>query len=520
MSGAAVASAAAADQLVAGLVVTIDGAPLDPIASSQISELVIRDSLMLPASLHLRFSDPNALLTDNPLFDVGKLVVVSTGAQDDPVPLPIFTGSIAAVEPEFRRDGIALTLRAYDLGHVLTRSFNSRTFQFQATSDIVRQVAMLAGLVPGTVVPTGAPHEFVQQSNESDWDFIWRLAIAEDFQFVVVNGVFHFRPAGPDPMVPPVPLRFGDNLREFRPRVSIAQQPLNVEVRGQDPRLKMPVTGMATPTVVDSEPIGMPRAAAATRAMPRPAAVTDAPVDNPMQAFTRATAAADRLAETFVEAEGETVGEPLLRAGSRALVSQVGVRFNGTYTVTSTTHRFRAGRGYQTTFEVSGRSPRTLLELARGKTGGDKGWGANLVIGVVTQNVDPEGMGRVRVRYPSLGLLVESAWARIASQGAGMERGMLMMPIPGEEVVIGFEHGDTKRPFVLGSLFNGVDQPGMEMARPDGPFFVLSNTDAVIRAKVMGEFHAGTMTIRADVGLNLITPLLTINGIPIPLPPA
>ena len=84
------------------------------------------------------------------------------------------------------------------------------------------------------------------------------------------------------------------------------------------------------------------------------------------------------------------------------------------------------------------------------------------MLGVVTNNKDPEDLGRVRVQYPSLGGDVEGAWARIATASAGNARGLLMLPVVGEEVLIGFEHDDTTRPYVLGSLFNGVDKPGDE----------------------------------------------------------
>jgi uncharacterized protein involved in type VI secretion and phage assembly len=97
--------------------------------------------------------------------------------------------------------------------------------------------------------------------------------------------------------------------------------------------------------------------------------------------------------------------------------------------------------------------------------GGDRGsgqtsFGTQLVLGVVTNNDDPQNMGRVRVRYPALGPDAEGAWARIATASAGKERGMLMLPVVGEEVLVGFEHDDTTRPYVLGSLFNGQDLPG------------------------------------------------------------
>jgi uncharacterized protein involved in type VI secretion and phage assembly len=94
----------------------------------------------------------------------------------------------------------------------------------------------------------------------------------------------------------------------------------------------------------------------------------------------------------------------------------------------------------------------------------------------VTNNNDPDQMGRVRVKYPSLSDNEESAWARLATPSAGNARGLLMMPQNNEEVIIGFEHGDTRRPIVIGSVFNGSDKPGEELLQSkDGSFALLSN---------------------------------------------
>src|SRR3954447_7400135 len=103
-------------------------------------------------------------------------------------------------------------------------------------------------------------------------------------------------------------------------------------------------------------------------------------------------------------------------------------------------------------------------------------WSRDLVVGVVTNNNDPDQVGRVRVKYPSLSDKEESAWARVATPSAGNARGLLMLPQVDEEVIIGFEHDDARRPIVIGSVFNGRGKPGTDLLQNrDGSFALLSN---------------------------------------------
>ena len=82
-----------------------------------------------------------------------------------------------------------------------------------------------------------------------------------------------------------------------------------------------------------------------------------------------------------------------------------------------------------------------------------------VVVGVVTNNQDPENMHRVKVRFPWLSNEVESNWARVAAPMSGNDRGTYFLPEVGDEVLVAFEHGQVDHPFVLGSLWNGKDTP-------------------------------------------------------------
>jgi uncharacterized protein involved in type VI secretion and phage assembly len=79
---------------------------------------------------------------------------------------------------------------------------------------------------------------------------------------------------------------------------------------------------------------------------------------------------------------------------------------------------------------------------------------------------DPDGLGCVRLSLPwapDPGGGRYEAWARIATLMGGNNRGSWFVPDPGDEVLIAFEGGDPRRPFVLGGLWNGKDKPPESM---------------------------------------------------------
>jgi uncharacterized protein involved in type VI secretion and phage assembly len=82
-----------------------------------------------------------------------------------------------------------------------------------------------------------------------------------------------------------------------------------------------------------------------------------------------------------------------------------------------------------------------------------------VVVGLVTNNQDPEGLGRVKVKIPCLSDVDESFWARVAAPMAGKQRGTYFLPEVDDEVLVAFEHGDVRFPYVLGALWNGQDAP-------------------------------------------------------------
>ena len=81
-----------------------------------------------------------------------------------------------------------------------------------------------------------------------------------------------------------------------------------------------------------------------------------------------------------------------------------------------------------------------------------------VTVGVVTNNQDPDGLGRVKVKLPWLSDDVESHWARVVTPMAGNDRGLFFLPEVDDEVLVAFEHGSPEFPYVLGALWNGKDK--------------------------------------------------------------
>lgn len=80
----------------------------------------------------------------------------------------------------------------------------------------------------------------------------------------------------------------------------------------------------------------------------------------------------------------------------------------------------------------------------------------------VKDNEDPNNLGRVRVQFDWQAQLDDSMmtpWLRVAQPYAGGGKGFSFIPEVGEEVMIDFEGGNAERPYVKGTLYNGVGNP-------------------------------------------------------------
>jgi uncharacterized protein involved in type VI secretion and phage assembly len=87
---------------------------------------------------------------------------------------------------------------------------------------------------------------------------------------------------------------------------------------------------------------------------------------------------------------------------------------------------------------------------------------------------DPDGEGRVKLKFPWLDENTVSDWCRVSQLYAGSNYGAFYVPEQGTEVLVAFIHGDMRRPIVLGGLYNGQDKPAIPRTDDDDHKLILT----------------------------------------------
>jgi len=477
---------------VSHLSLKIEGAPASDPVIEDLVEIMVDHSLHLPSMFTLRLFNHDMKWLEDTTFREGTKIEILAGEP----PLKLLSGKVAALEPELAETEPTLVVRGYDLSHKLYRGRHRRSFNQVTDADLAKKLASEAGLRPGTIDSTPEVHEYVFQNNQTNAEFLLERAQRLGYELWVEDDALHFRQ--PKPSGAPIRLAWGEDLRSFRPRLSTAEQVNEVEVRGWDPKQKREVVGRATrgqgaPQVG----IAQPGADIARQAWSEAKlAVVDQFVRSPNEAEALAQAVLDESTAAFVEAEGTCDGNPKLRAGCAVRIEGVGNRFSGTYYVTQAIHEWTKERGLMTHFTVSGRRDRGVWSLL--EESAPRPAGTGMVIGVVTNNKDPEELGRVRVKFPWLSDNDESAWARVVAPMAGNGRGFLYLPEVDDEVLIAFEHGDIHRPFVIGALWNGKDKLPMNASQAVGG-------DGKVNKRILKSRSGHTITLDDSDGGEEIT---------------
>lgn len=491
------------------------GAPpavqLLPMVEQAVRRVVVDTHAHLPDMFEVTFFDEGGILANN-MIDIGTSVKIWGGAVDSTDAPSLIEGEVTAIEAEIHGNVCHTTIRGYEKAHRMQRVRRTFVYRNMKDSDIASMMALKYGLVtaPPQVDPTTGVHEALAQFNQTDWDFLKHRAAENGYDFGVVQGAFVFRKpvkaSGTAKFLGllPIPggapkLVAGENLIHFRPRVTGAGQVPKVMVRAWDPAQKQVVVGQAAAetTQVDLDdvdqakdmfdkfllpprmpdipiPVLIPGTGAsidwtAKESLPTSVngdvyTIVDRAVGTTNAANGMAKGLAEHVASTFAEAEGTCAGNPLVQAGMSIVVENTPGYFSGKWVVTNARHVFDEDdphEPYLTHFVVSGRQERSLLGLA---SLGASNAGATtppridgVVPAIVVDNNDPKKQARVRVALPWLADNYVSDWCRVMFTGMGQKGGWMLIPEPDDEVLVAFEFGDIRRPYVIGGLSNPKD---------------------------------------------------------------
>jgi phage protein D/phage baseplate assembly protein gpV len=485
--------------------VRVAGLTLAADVTSQALSVSYDNNVDLADMFTIVLQNPDNRFTDSPLFDLGKSVEIHMGYGDDLRPMML--GEITALQPAYPQGAApTLTVSGYDKSYKLRHNQPDRPpFQYMNDSLIAAQIALEAGLIP-IVDPSPHFHEHIQQTG-SDMAFLKERARANFFQVYVHWDRLYFR--FPRPQTQAYVLEWGKSLSSFTPRLSKAGLAGLQIIRGYNEDLAQTIVGFATSLdlSVDNivERLGSTALDMLTSLGRR--VLRKQAVKSPLDAVLLAKALLQEILEGMYEGTGTCIGIPELTADAFVAIRGVGKRFSGQYRLKKVTHTID-DRGYTTSFEVTQRSGSSFLQLLRkdlteepppNKAESFQG----VVVGKVTQNLDPKGLGRVKLSFPWFSDNHESDWARCAAPMAGSGRGVYFLPDRGDEVLVGFLHGDFTTPVVLGGLWNGPNRPPVSPADPLNRFRVLK-TEAGHTVTFDDTKGAGKITIETKGGARVV----------------
>jgi uncharacterized protein involved in type VI secretion and phage assembly len=450
---------------------------------------VVDHDVNQPDMFVLAFHDPERAVLVKTGATIGTAITITAFSDLDSNGTELLRGEITALEFKHDASGSNTVVRGYDQSHRLCRGQSTEAYQNVTYADIAQKVAKRAGLDVGQIDSTTPVYPYVAQGNTTDCAFLKGLAGEVGYEVVVVNDKLHFRAPVASSKGPAAgnlrstqlseQLVFGSNVLRLRALVSAAEQVVETEVRGWDPSVKKALTSTAKASTTSAD-IGIAPSTVA-QAFGTPKLVgSGVPYATTAEVDGAAKAMAEHTAGSFATLEGVARGNPKLRAGSAVTLSLVGDPFDGKYVLSATRHKYDPHDGYTTAFTVSGRNQHSLLALTTG-SGRHRSVMAGVVPALVTDVNDPDGWGRIKVTFPWLSDKYTTDWVRMAQVGAGGQRGAVFLPEVNDEVLVSFDRGDWRRPYVVGSLYNGVDKPNL------GQSLVDSSSGAVKRRGVLSK---------------------------------
>jgi uncharacterized protein len=322
--------------------------------------------LVLGAASRFSFTVSNAYSHKLQAFKSGRgtdvLSILTFGAEVEvclgygdarSTPLAV-SGMVTEISTSFPDAGSPeLAVSGYDHGFTLTVGKNSRTWTKARDSDAAHEIASFNNLA-ATIEPTREKHEQIEQNQESDWEFLKKLAERNHFElYVDERRTLHFGPPN-DKATAIVRLSYGEGLVSFKPEANLAGQISQVEVHGWDRKTKKPIVGRASAgeeSGLAGKSAGQHLNAFVREPSKRPTLRLRQPVFTQSEADQRAKAALNERAKQFLTGEAESIGLPEIRPDRNVALDKLGVPFSKTYYIQQATHKIDSS-GYRTRFKV------------------------------------------------------------------------------------------------------------------------------------------------------------------------
>jgi uncharacterized protein involved in type VI secretion and phage assembly len=432
--------------------ITVNGSALSDAAAMSLLSMRVNAGLSATARATLRFVDDGYVLASGSDFALGNAVKIDVQSTT------IFSGTVTGAALESGSTGAPeYVITADDESFRLALTHQIIAYESQSASDIITSMASASAMtcsVSASDLSTPVYDYLVQQG--SNLAFLESLTRRHNCVWWVKDGVLHAQKAGST--TGDVTVEYGVDLIDFSVRGS-GLRPTKVNVNGWDPQGKTDIVGPAddvssvtsSATFVAGFAGGKPDKTLSASAM----TVNESNPNTQGEAEQLATSLSSMMAASAVVARGSVNICPTLAPNVNLTVKNVGPA-SGSYVVTEVEHTYSA-RGFYTRF-VAGPLRQTLLVDAFAATAPDPGFtDYGLASAIVTNLPDAEHSGMVRVKFTGGDDKLVSAWARVVSVGGGNNRGSVFLPEVNDEVLIGFERGDTRHPVVLGGLFGGKD---------------------------------------------------------------
>ncbi len=267
-------------------------------------------------------------------------------------------GIITSLRFSFPAGGSSqLDVSGYALSHLMMKGKKSPpSWNDSKDSDIVARIAKSYGYGISKIEDSIIQHPKIKQDNETDYDFVSRLAKRNGFEFFVRARDIYFR-RPPTAADPELTLEWGRTMSSFSPDINVAEMVAGVRVVGWDPSSKKEIIGKAMKGQEEDKKQGAQSGSEVAQQVYRGEVIEEVrkPVYNQSEADRIAKALLNQLSEGLVKGSGECPGIPVLKPGITVKVSGLGRKFSRKYYVERTTHSIGTS-GYKTTFNVRGDS--------------------------------------------------------------------------------------------------------------------------------------------------------------------